>query len=98
VSLAHRIELLTSVRELLRRNEFLSAGSELERSEAALGSVIATRLYVEWGLVRVEGITIDDAECTTPLLVEKGPEDLCAEVAAAVQHELGLLEDERKNF
>jgi hypothetical protein len=98
VSLAHRIELLTSVRELLRRNEFLSAGSELERSEAALGSVIATRLYVEWGLARIEGITIDDAECTTALLVEKGPEDLCAEVAAAVQHELGLSEDERKNF
>jgi hypothetical protein len=97
VSLAQRIELLTAVREVLRRNEFLNAGSELERSDAALGSVLATRLYVEWGLERIEGITIDDADCTTALLVEKGPEDLCTEVAEAVQHELGLSEDERKN-
>jgi hypothetical protein len=98
VSLAQRIELLTGVRELLRRSEFLNAGAELERTEAAIGAVEATKLYVEWGLARIEGITIDDAECTAALLVEKGPEDLCAEIAAAVQRELGLTEDERKNF
>lgn len=98
VSLAQRIELLTAARELLRRYEFLSAGTEPERLEGALGTALATRLYVEWGLAKVEGLRIDDAECTAAVLIEKGPEGLCAEVAAAVQRELGLSEDERKNF
>ena len=97
VSLAQRIDLLTSVRELLRRHEFLSAGTDSDRIESALGTAVATRLYVEWGLLRVEGITIDGSECTPNLLIEKGPEELSAEIAGAVQHELGLSEDERKN-
>lgn len=96
-SLAHRIELLTRVRELTRKYEFLNAGGPAELMEASLGDLLTTKLYVEWGLERVEGLAIDGQEASVTLLLEKGPEELCLEIAREVQKECGLSEEERKN-
>ena len=96
-SLAQRIELLTRVRELTRKYEFLRAGGPAEQTEASLADLLTTRLYVEWGLERVEGLSIDGQDASVSLLLEKGPEELCAEIAHAVQKECGLSEEERKN-
>ena len=96
-SLAQRIELLTRVRELTRKYEFLMAGGPAELMEASLGDLLTTKLYVEWGLERVEGLCIDGQDASTTLLLEKGPEELCLEIAQEVQKECGLSEEERKN-
>lgn len=96
-SLAQRIELLTRVRELTRKYDFLNAGGPTERMEASLGDLLTTKLYVEWGLERVEGLSIDGQNASVTLLLEKGPEDLCLEIAQEVQKECGLSEEERKN-
>ena len=96
-SLAQRIELLTRVRELTRKHEFLKAGGPAELMEASLGDLLTTQLYVEWGLERVEGLSIDGQDASVALLLEKGPEDLCVEIAREVQRECGLSEEERKN-
>src|SRR5271167_1801820 len=96
-SLAQRIELLTRVRELTRKYEFLTAGGSAELMEASLGDLLTTKLYVEWGLERVEGLSIDGQDVSMTLLLEKGPEELCVEIAQEVQKECGLSEEERKN-
>jgi len=96
-SLAQRIELLTRVRELTRKYEFLKAGAPAELMEASLCDLLTAKLYVEWGLERVEGLSIDGQDASVTLLLEKGPEELCAEIAHEVQKECGLSEEERKN-
>ncbi len=96
-SLAQRIELLTRVRDLTRKYEFLKAGEPAELMEASLGDLLTTKLYVECGLERIEGLSIDGEEASMTLLLEKGPEELCIEIARAVQKECGLSEEEIKN-
>jgi hypothetical protein len=96
-SLAQRIELLTLVRELTRKHEFLKAGEPSEVMEASLADLLTTRLYIEWGLERIEGLSIDNQDASVSLLLEKGPEELCLEVAGEVQRQCGLSEEERKN-
>jgi hypothetical protein len=97
VSLAQRIELTRRVRDLTIKNEFLRAGSPSEGMEAALGDLLAKRLYIEWGLQRIEGLQVDGVDATPELLVEKAPENLADEAAEAVCAELSLSADERKN-
>ena len=96
-SLVQRIELLTRVRELTRKYEFLQAGGSAELMESSLGDLLTTKLYVEWGLERVEGLSIDGQDASITLVLEKGPEELCLEIAREVQKECGLSEEERKN-
>jgi hypothetical protein len=96
-SLVQRIELVTRVRELTRKYEFLKAGDPTEQMEASLADLLTTRLYIEWGLERVEGLSIDGQDASVSLLLEKGPEELCAEIAHEVQKECGLSGEERKN-
>jgi hypothetical protein len=97
ISLAQRIDLMTRVRELTRKYEFLKAGGPVELMEASLGDLLTTKLYVEWGLDRVEGLSIDGQDASVTLLLDKGPEELCLEIAQQVQKECGLSEEERKN-
>ena len=77
-SLAQRIELLTRVRELTRKYEFLSAGDPAELMEASLGDLLTTRLYVEWGLERVEGLSIDGQDASVTLLLDEEDRRNCA--------------------
>jgi hypothetical protein len=68
-----------------------------ERAEAALLSREADRVYLEWGLVNVEGLEIDGAAATLEGLIASGPEPLCDEILRAIQAECGLSAEERKN-
>jgi hypothetical protein len=97
VSLSQRIELLTRVRELTQKHEFLSAGNPEEQMEATLGDLLTVRLFLEWGLERMEGLQIDGQDPSVSLLIDRGPEELCGEIAGAIQKECGLFEEERKN-
>jgi hypothetical protein len=98
VSLAQRIELTRLVRDLMRRDEFLRAGDAADQVEAGLADLLVRKLYVEWGLVEIEGLEIDGAAATPQLLIDAGPEELTDEIAASIQGELSLTEEERKNF
>lgn len=98
VSLAQRLELNKRVRELMLRHEFLKAGPAADQLEAAWGDLLVRKLYIEWGLARLEGLAIDGEAATVELLIDKGPEELVDEIVAAIQDEIGLSEEERKNY
>ncbi len=96
-SLGQRIELVKKTRDLALQNEFLRAGDAPDQMCAALADLYVQRLYLEWGFVEMKGFTIDGQMPTIPLLIEKGPEALCAEIVEAIQQEMSFNEDERKN-
>jgi hypothetical protein len=97
MSLGRRLALTERLRELFLRYEFLKAGDAFESTEAALADLLVRRLYLEWGLVDVEGLAIDGSEATVQLLIEQGPEALSNEIVAIIRAGLELSEEERKN-
>jgi len=98
VSFGRRMELSRRVREISRRAEFLEASTELsEKIEANILAQEIDAMYLQWGLVKIEGLIID-GEATTPAqLLEKGPEALAREIVGAIKEQCGLTETERKN-
>jgi hypothetical protein len=98
VSLMQRIELTKAVRALLHQHEFLRAGGAEDEVGAKLAELMATKLYLELGLVDIKGLEIDGQECTKESLLEKGPEVLSIEIAQSIRAQLSLSEEERKNF
>src|SRR5437763_46447 len=98
MSFGRRVELVRMVREIGRKAEFLAAGSDVrEKLEGAALAGDMDRAYLEWGLVAVEGLTIDGETATPGLLIQKGPMALAVEVLGRVRAESGLSEDERQN-
>ena len=98
VSLLQRIQLTKSIRELMHRDEFLRAGDLSDQLEAGLAELLVKKLYIEWGLAAIEGLNIDGKPASTEALLQAGPESLTEEIASSIQAELGLSEEERKNF
>ncbi|HEX4163882.1 MAG TPA: hypothetical protein VHZ55_00275 [Bryobacteraceae bacterium] len=96
-SLGQRIELTGRVRELMAQHEFLKAGDSEDQLTAALSELLVKRLYLEWGLTALRGISIDGEPASIRTLIECGPEKLTDEIAEAVIREASLTEDERKN-
>jgi hypothetical protein len=98
ISFGRRMELSRRVRELSRKAEFLQAGTEIhEKIEANILAQEIDAMYLHWGLVSMEGLTIDGEVATAELLLEKGPEELVREVVGAIKEQCGLGEAERKN-
>jgi hypothetical protein len=98
MSFARRVELMTRVRDLALRMEFLTAGEDAaQKMEGALVRAEIDRVYVEWGLRGVEGLVVDGRKADPALLAEAGPEELFREALAAVRAQTGLSEEERKN-
>ena len=98
VSLAQRLELNKRVRELTLQHEFLKAGPAADQLEATWADLLVRKLYVEWGLAGIEGLLIDGEATSVELLIDKGPEELVDEIVSVLQEEIGLSEEERKNF
>lgn len=97
ISLAGRIELTRTIQDLIFKNDFLRAGDALEQSQAFLADLLARRVYLEWGISEVEGLSIDGSPASLEDVIERGPEGLCEEMANTIQSELSLSETERKN-
>lgn len=98
VSFGRRIELARRIREIGRRMEYLEAGTdEREKLEATVLSAEIDRAYLEWGLVKVEGLQIDGEGATPEALVDRGPVELAVEILGRIKAECGMSEDERKN-
>lgn len=98
VSLAQRIELTNRARELTHRYEFLRAGDSADQLEASLADLLTRKLYLEWGLAEIRNLAIDGQPATVEMVAEGAPESLSNEIVAAIQAELSLSEEERKNF
>lgn len=97
MSFGRRLELTRRIWELAGKAEFVQAGGrERDKLEAALLAGEIDRIYLAWGLVRIEGLTVDGAEATPAGLFEAGPEELTREVVAAIKAECGLSEEEKK--
>jgi hypothetical protein len=98
ISFGRRMELSRLVREIGKKAEFLEAGTELqERIEAGILTHEVDAMYLRWGLVSVEGLTIDGTPATAEQLLDSGPEALTQEIVAAIKAQCGLSEAERKN-
>jgi len=98
LSFSRRVDLARRVRDLAQHIEFLDAGGSVrERLDSAVLAYEIDRVYVEWGLLGVEGLTIDGEPATPASLLERGPAALVAEIVSAIKRECGLSDEERKN-
>lgn len=98
MSFSRRLELTRRVRELGHRVEFQQAGEGIQsKIDAALSSGEIDRLYLEWGLLTVEGLLIDGEAASAAGVMDRGPEELCREIVREIRRECGLTEEERKN-
>jgi hypothetical protein len=98
MSFARRCALAQRVHALSRRLEFANRSEALkDRVEAAVLNSELCALYLEWGLVSLEGLDLDGHAATPDRLLDCGPEDLCLEIIDAIQAQCGLSEAERKN-
>lgn len=98
VSFGRRIELARRIRDVGRKVEFLeSSGEARDKMDAAVLAAEVDRVYLDWGLIGVEGLEIDGAAATPASAIEAGPVDLAAEILARIKNECGLTDDERKN-
>ena len=98
ISLRQRIELNRRVKELTIKYDFLRAGDAADRLEAALSDLLVAKLYLEWGLDEIAGLSIDGQKATPDLVIAHGPESLSDEMAQFIQAESALTDDERKNY
>jgi hypothetical protein len=98
ISLGQRIELNRRVKELTIKYDFLRAGDATDQLEAALSDLLVAKLYLEWGLAEIEGLSVDGRKATPDLLIAHGPENLTDEIVQVIQAEGALTDDERKNF
>lgn len=98
ISLARRAEITRRMRASLSELEF-RGGSEdvIERLAASHLEASIDRVYIECGLLAIEGLEIDGERAGAESLVERGPEGLSREIAEAVRRQCRLTEEERKN-
>lgn len=98
MSFGRRLELMKQVRTLSQRQEFHQAGeTAANKMEAAVLSMEIDRIYWEWGVRAIHGLTLDGEPATAESAWTRGPEALTREILAAIREEAGLSEDERKN-
>ncbi len=97
LSLGSRLSLTERLRDLLTRYEFLRAGDLLDQTEADLADLLVRRLYLEWGLVAIEGLVINGSAATVQSLIDLGPEALGNEIVEVIRESLELSVLERKN-
>jgi hypothetical protein len=98
MSFGRRLELARRIREIAQKLEFANAGGKPQDSvETAVINGEVDRICLDWGLIKVEGLQIDETPARPADIAEAGPEDLCREILTAIKRECGLTEEERKN-
>jgi hypothetical protein len=97
ISLSQRLDLTARIRQLTVQHEFLRAGNLSDQLEANMAELIVQKLYVEWAVAAVRGLRIDGEAASLGLVLERGPEELVAEMATAIRSHLGLTDEDRKN-
>lgn len=86
------------LRPLIARAEFVAADARPEQQlELVLLDRSVQQLCVEWSVQDLTGLLLDGEPATVHSLLEKAPELLVQELLVAIQGQLGLTPDERKN-
>lgn len=73
---------------------------EANRIAAAADIIDITELtprYIRWGLLSIEGLTIDGEPATVETLISDGPEEIIPEIRDAIKSRLGLTVVQQKN-
>ena len=98
MSFGRRIELTRRIWELAAKVEHLEASTDVsEKLEAAVVAGEIDRVYLSWGLRKIEGLTVDGEPATPEVAMAQGPEELCREIVATIKSECGLSGEETKN-
>ena len=98
MSMGRRIDLTRRVKDMMKKLEFLNAGSSTnDKVDAAILAGEMDRLYWDFGLESIDGLHIN-GEATTPAgQFDRGPEDLSREILLRIKQNLQLGLDEQKN-
>jgi hypothetical protein len=97
-SLNGRLALLRLVRAEGHSLAFHNGSEDLTdqiRSKELITAIDA--IYIRWALIKIDDLLIDDQPADCELLIEKGPESLCREIAESIREECFLSGEERKN-
>jgi hypothetical protein len=98
MSFGRRMSLVRELRAIAARADYHNAGSSAgDAVERTLIEAEADRVYMHWGLARVEGLEIDGVPATAETLFSAGPEPLCREIVQRIRAECFLSADEQKN-
>ena len=100
MSFGRRLELIRQLKQLLGRLDFVLAASAEgpeKQAEAALLAGEIDRIYVRWGLRKVDGLVMDGEEVTAESVIERAPEALVEEILQAIRREAGISQAEAKN-
>ena len=100
MSFGRRLELIRQLKELLGRLDFVlaaNAGGPEKQAEAALLVGEIDRIYLRWGLRKVDGLVMDGEEVTAESVIERAPEALIEEILQAIRREAGISPAEAKN-
>lgn len=98
LSFGRKLELTRLVRELGKRIEFYQAGeSPSEKLDAAIAGAEIDNVYLDWGLISIDGLEIDGCPADKQLLIAAGPDALCREIVGEIRRECGLTDEEIKN-
>ena len=98
MSFLQHLDLTGRLRQLVLKNEFLAAGELTDQLEAKMANALVQKLYIEWALADLAGLSIDNEPATIERLLEKGPLELINEISKVIRSETELSEPERKNF
>jgi hypothetical protein len=98
MSLRRRAELARRLRETWERQQFHQAGGGAgdQLAAAALASEL-DEIYLDWGLLALEGLVIDGQAADKQGLIERGPEALCREIIECIRRQCGLDGEAEKN-
>lgn len=97
-SAARRIELIERLAKHASHFEALRASERMDdRVQAEALRIRMDFEYLDWGLLRISGLRIDDETPNAQLLFDRGPESLVAEIVQHIRNECELSENERKN-
>ncbi len=98
MSMGRRIDLTRRVKELMKRMEFLNAGTDAQdKVDAAILAGEMDRLYWDFGLESLDGLEINGEAVTPATQFERGPEDLSREILDRIKQHCSLTDGERKN-
>jgi hypothetical protein len=98
ISFGRRMDLSRRAREITKKAEFLDASSQLQdKIDASILAQEVDAMYLAWGLVSIEGLSIDGEAATGERLLERGPDEVTREIVGAIKEQCGLSDAERKN-
>ena len=98
MSFNRRLDLMQEVRRHAARLDFLHAGQTPDENlDSRILEQETARIYLRWGIAKVEGLRIDGDIATPENLLDSGPESLVKEALSAIIEQIGLREEERKN-